>query len=101
MTKSLPCSEPLPRLVSLAIAHGWGWCHLGGSQSWVSNRPLRTSCVLRVQDGAPIRQRRSGHHVHELRVRDGVLVRQGRSRAMSAGWGRRSGEAGQAVMCMS
>ena len=27
---SLPCSEPLLRLASLATAHGWGWCQAGG-----------------------------------------------------------------------
>ena len=46
MTNSLPCSEPLLRLTSLAIAHGWGWCQVGGSQSGVSNRPVRPSCTL-------------------------------------------------------
>ena len=54
--------------------------------SWVSNRPLRTSCELRVRDGALVRRRRSGHLVHEMRVRDGALVTQSRSRAKSAGW---------------
>ena len=43
VTKSLPCSEPLPRLMSLAIAHGWGWCQSGGSQGGLSNRPVRPS----------------------------------------------------------
>ena len=57
VTKSLPCSEPLLRFASLAIAHGWGWCQSGGSQNGVL----------------------SGRHVHELRVRDGALVRRGRS----------------------
>ena len=42
---SLPCSEPLLRLASLAIAHGWGWCLSGGNQSGVSNRPVRPSCT--------------------------------------------------------
>ena len=45
VTKSLPCSEPLLRLASLAIAYGWGWCHSGGSQSGVSNRPVRPVCA--------------------------------------------------------
>ena len=45
VTNSLPCSEPLLRLASLAIAHGWGWCQAGGSQSGVSNRPVRLSCT--------------------------------------------------------
>ena len=43
VTKSLPCSELLLRLAALAIAHGWGWCQVGGSQSRVSNRPVRPS----------------------------------------------------------
>ena len=66
MTKSLPFSEPLLRLASLAIAHGWGWYQSGGSHSGVS-----TGChvhELRMQDGAPVRQGWSGRHVHELRV---------------------------------
>ena len=41
VTKSLPSYEPLLKLVSLAIAHGWCWCQLGGSQSGVSNMPVR------------------------------------------------------------
>ena len=77
VTNSLPCSEPLLRLASLAIAHGWGWCQAGGSQSGVSNRPVRPAYALR--DGAPVRRDLSGRHVHELRVRDGALVRRGRS----------------------
>ena len=39
VTNSLPCSEPLLRFASLSIAHGWGWCLAGSSQSGVSNRP--------------------------------------------------------------
>ena len=31
----------LPRLASLAIAHGWDWCQSGGSQGGVSNRLIR------------------------------------------------------------
>ena len=46
MMNSLPCSESLLRLSSLAIAHGWGWCQAGGSQSGVINRPVRLSCAL-------------------------------------------------------
>ena len=39
-----------------------------------------------MQDGAPVRQSRSGHHVHELRVRHGTLVRPSCAQAESAGW---------------
>ena len=42
---SLPCFEPLLRLASLAITHGWGWCQAGGSQNEVSNRLVRPACV--------------------------------------------------------
>ena len=62
VTNSLPYSEPLLRLASLAIAHGWGWCQAGGSQSGVSNRP----------------------HVHKLRVREGAPVRPACAGAESA-----------------
>ena len=45
VTNSLPCFEPVLRLASLAIAYGWGWCQAGGSQSGVSNKPVRASCA--------------------------------------------------------
>ena len=59
-----PLLQALPRLISLAIGHGWSLSQLGGSQGGVSNRPVRPSreylsCEM---------ERRSGHHVHELRV---------------------------------
>ena len=58
VTKSLLCFEPLLWLMALAIAHGWRWCQSGGSQSGVSNRPVRPSCVragsVRWGDGQAI-----------------------------------------------
>ena len=45
LMNSHPCYESLLRFVSLAIAHAWGWCQAGGSQSGESNRPVRLSCA--------------------------------------------------------
>ena len=68
--------------MSLAIAHGWGWCQLGGSPSRVSNRPVRPSCASAESARWGAGQTRP--------------VRPSCARAKSVGWG-----ASQAIMCMS
>ena len=41
VTKSLPCSEPLPTLASLAIAHGWGAGQVMDGWQRTAKAPIR------------------------------------------------------------